>query len=83
MDFNRQVRPVRTEHCLQCFGPDAEKRSADLRLDAEAEAKKFAIVFGLAADSELMHRIRSTDSETIMPPPATDRVLTAAPKEIL
>ena len=83
VDFNRQVRPVRAEHCLQCHGPDAGKRSAELRLDAEAEAKKSAIVFGAAADSELMYRIQSTDPETNMPPPATGRVLTAAPKEIL
>jgi mono/diheme cytochrome c family protein len=83
VDFNRQVRPILAEHCLQCHGPDAEKRSAELRLDVEAEAKKSAIVAGSVADSELLHRIQSTDPETVMPPPATGKVLTEAQREIL
>ncbi len=83
VDFNRQVRPILAEHCLQCHGPDAEKRSADLRLDVEAEAKKSAIVAGAAADSELILRVLSTDPETVMPPPATGKTLTDAQKEVL
>ncbi|MEJ7593394.1 MAG: PSD1 and planctomycete cytochrome C domain-containing protein [Planctomycetaceae bacterium] len=83
VDFNRQVRPILAEHCFQCHGPDAEKRSADLRLDVEAEAKKSAIVAGMAAESELMHRIQSTDPESVMPPAATGKVLTDAQKEVL
>ena len=83
VDFNRQVRPILAEHCFQCHGPDAEKRSADLRLDVEAEAKKSAIVAGTAAESELIHRIQSTDPESVMPPAATGKVLTEAQKEVL
>lgn len=83
VDFNRQVRPILAEHCLHCHGPDAEKRSANLRLDVEAEAKKSVIVAGTAAESELIHRIQSTDPESVMPPPATGKVLTNAQKEIL
>ena len=83
VDFNRQVRPILAEHCFQCHGPDAEQRTADLRLDLEAEAKKSAIVAGAAADSELIHRIQSTDPESIMPPAATGRVLTEAQKDVL
>jgi mono/diheme cytochrome c family protein len=83
VDFNRQVRPILAEHCLQCHGPDAEKRSADLRLDVEADAKKSVIVAGSVDDSELLHRIQSTDPETVMPPPATGKVLTEVQKEIL
>ncbi|MDA1230328.1 MAG: PSD1 and planctomycete cytochrome C domain-containing protein, partial [Planctomycetota bacterium] len=83
VDFNRQVRPILAEHCLQCHGPDAEKRNADLRLDVEAEAKKSAIIAGTAARSELIHRIQSTDPESVMPPPATGKMLTNAEKEIL
>ena len=83
VDFNRQVRPILAEHCLQCHGPDAEKRSADLRLDVEAEAKKNVIVAGSVTDSELLHRIQSTDPETVMPPPTTGKLLTETQKEIL
>ena len=83
VDFNHEVRPILAENCFQCHGPDAKKRSGDLRLDIEADAKKSAIVAGVAADSELVHRIQSTDPETVMPPPATGKVLTAAQKEIL
>lgn len=83
VDFNRQVRPILAEYCLQCHGPDAEKRSADLRLDVEAAAKKTAIVPGAAADSELIRRIQSTDQESVMPPVATGKMLTAVQKEVL
>jgi mono/diheme cytochrome c family protein len=83
VDFNRQVRPILAEHCLQCHGPDGEKRSADLRLDVEAEAKKSSIVAGSPDDSELMHRISSTDPDTVMPPKETGKVLTESQKEIL
>ena len=83
VDFNRQVRPILAEHCLQCHGPDGEKRSADLRLDVEADAKKSSIVAGSPDDSELMHRISSTDPDTVMPPKETGKILTEAQKEIL
>ena len=83
VDFNHEVRPILAENCFQCHGPDAKKRSGDLRLDLEADAKKSAIVAGVATDSELVNRIQSTDPETVMPPPATGKVLTATQKEIL
>ncbi len=83
VDFNIQVRPILSQHCFQCHGPDGEQRGADLRLDLEASAKKSAIVAGAVADSEFMHRIRSTDPESVMPPVSTGKVLTEAQKEIL
>jgi Protein of unknown function (DUF1553)/Protein of unknown function (DUF1549)/Planctomycete cytochrome C len=83
IDFNHDVRPILAENCFQCHGPDAKKRSGDLRLDLEADAKKSAIIAGMAADSELVHRIQSTDSESVMPPPSTGKVLTEAQKAIL
>ncbi len=83
VNFNRQVRPILSENCFQCHGPDAKQRSADLRLDLESEAKKSAIVAGAAADSELVQRIRSTDPEYVMPPVATKTVLTEAQKDVL
>ncbi len=83
VDFNRQVRPLLAEHCFQCHGPDAEKRAAELRQDLEAEAKSSAIIAGSVADSELVHRIQSTDPESVMPPASTGKVLTKAQKDVL
>jgi hypothetical protein len=83
VDFNHQVRPILAENCFQCHGPDAEHRAADLRLDLETEAKKSAIVAGTAADSEFMHRIQSTDPETVMPPAASGKRLTETQKAVL
>ena len=83
VDFNHEVRPILAEYCFQCHGPDAQHRSADLRLDLESAAKKSAIVAGAAANSELVHRIDSTDPESVMPPASTGKVLTPAQKDIL
>lgn len=83
IDFNRQVRPILAENCLQCHGPDAKKSGTELRLDVEADAKKSAIVAGNAKDSELVHRIQSTDPDSVMPPTATGKRLTPTQKDIL
>ena len=83
VDFNQQVRPIFAEYCVHCHGPDASKRSADLRLDVEAEAKKSAIVSGAADKSELIHRIEAIDPESVMPPPETGKALTPQEKEVL
>ncbi|MCP4512017.1 MAG: hypothetical protein GY826_37070 [Fuerstiella sp.] len=77
------MRPLLAEHCFQCHGPDAEKRAAELRQDLEAEAKSSAIIAGSVADSELVHRIQSTDPESVMPPASTGKVLTKAQKDVL
>ncbi|MCA9012602.1 MAG: hypothetical protein KDB01_22780, partial [Planctomycetaceae bacterium] len=83
VDFNREVRPILSEHCYQCHGPDAKQRGGDLRLDLEAGAKESAIIAGSAADSALIQRIESHDPELRMPPAATGKVLTAEHKAIL
>ncbi len=83
IDFNRQVRPILAENCFQCHGPDAKRKGTELRLDLEVQAKKVAIVAGAAKDSELVHRIESTDPDSVMPPAATGKRLTPAQKEVL
>jgi hypothetical protein len=83
IDFNRQIRPILAEHCFHCHGPDASNRSADLRLDIESEAKRIAIVAGIASDSELIHRIDSADVDLVMPPPSIGKPLSADQKELL
>ncbi|MFM2211651.1 MAG: hypothetical protein RL639_845 [Verrucomicrobiota bacterium] len=84
VDYNEDVRPILSENCFYCHGPDANKRKAKLRLDVrEAALEKKAFVPGDAAASELIKRLASTDSDEVMPPPNSHRTLTAAQKEIL
>jgi hypothetical protein len=78
--FDRDIRPILSDKCFFCHGPDPQHREADLRLDIEAEAKASAIVPGDADASDLIARIRSTDADEIMPPPAAHKEL--SPEEI-
>ena len=86
--FNRDVLPILAEHCYACHGLDKGARKADLRLDQREAATKErdgtrAIVPGHPEESELWARITSSDPETVMPPPKTDRQITNAQREIL
>ena len=81
LDFNRDVRPILSDACFHCHGPDKSKRKADLRLDTPAG--KAAIVAGKPAESELIRRITSHDKDEVMPPPSSGRTLTAAQKDTL
>jgi mono/diheme cytochrome c family protein len=83
VDFNKHVRRILAEHCFACHGPDASKRSADLRLDVEADAKLAAIVSGAPEKSPLVARIETSDVETVMPPAFTGKTLSAEQKQIL
>ena len=83
VDFNRQIRPILAEFCFSCHGPDANQRKADLRLDLEEAAKKSSIVSKSSDESELIHRIRSQDADSVMPPPASGKVLSKAQVSLL
>ena len=84
VDYNEDVRPILSENCFYCHGPDGNKRKAKLRLDVrEAALEKKAFVPGDAAASELVKRLVSTDSDEVMPPPDSHRTITPAQKEIL
>jgi len=84
IEFNRDVRPILSDHCFTCHGPDSGKRKAKLRLDQrEVAIAKEAIVPGDPKASELIDRIFADDPEEHMPPPETRAPLTAAQKEIL
>ena len=76
LSFNRDIRPILSDTCFFCHGPDAGHREADLRLDVEADAKDWAIVGGDPDASELVSRIVSTDPELVMPPPDSGKRLT-------
>lgn len=84
LKFNRDVRPILSEHCYACHGPDKNQRKADLRLDDRAAALDAkAFVPGKAADSELVKRILSDDADTRMPPAEANKPLSPVQKEIL
>src|SRR5690349_24785673 len=77
IDFNREIRPILSNRCYACHGPDAAKRKGvakPLRLDTEAGAFEdlggySAIVRGKPEESELIQRIASDDPNEVMPPP--------------
>ena len=80
--FNRDVRPILSENCFECHGPDAAKRKADLRLDAGVLGQAL-IAAGKLGESELFQRITHADPEERMPPADFGRALTAAEVETL
>lgn len=70
LEFNRDIRPILSENCFHCHGPDEETREAKLRLDTrEGALKKDAIVPGKPEDSEVIYRITTDDEDDLMPPP--------------
>ena len=80
VQFNRDIRPILSNKCFTCHGPDEKRRKGKLRLDVEAEAKADVIVPGKLTDSEFWARITSTDVDDLMPPAKAKKPLT--PKEI-
>jgi hypothetical protein len=84
VDYNRDVRPILSDHCFACHGPDKKQRKADLRLDIRDVAlAKGAIVPGKVDESELCARILATDPDEMMPPPRAQKPLTAAQVDVL
>lgn len=81
--FNRDVRPILSENCFHCHGPDDDDRHAGLRLDLAAAATEWAIKPGDAEQSELILRITTEDPDLRMPPPDSERSLTAEQIETL
>ncbi|MEK6259264.1 MAG: PSD1 and planctomycete cytochrome C domain-containing protein [Planctomycetota bacterium] len=88
-DYGRDVRPILSQFCFKCHGPDDGQRQAGLRLHtregatAKSESGKTPISPKQPHLSELVRRIESTDPDEVMPPASTKRVLTAAQKETL
>jgi hypothetical protein len=82
VEFNRDVRPILSDYCYQCHGPDKIQRKADLRLDTEAGATldlggRQAVVAGDVEQSELFQRLVAADDAERMPPASTGKKLTA------
>src|SRR5580704_3459083 len=79
VDYNWEVRPILSDNCFRCHGPDAKSRQAGMRLDQKESAYAQAISPGKPDQSELVNRISSTDPSYRMPPPrASAKGLTEA-----
>ncbi|WPP48343.1 DUF1553 domain-containing protein [Catalinimonas niigatensis] len=80
IDFNFHVKPILSDRCFACHGPDENAREADLRLDLEEMAfaalgedkDHYALVKGDVEESQVYHRIISQDPEIMMPPPESN-----------
>jgi len=91
VDYNFDVRPILSDKCFNCHGPDAKKRSADLRLDTSEGAysklketpNKYAIVPNKPKESEVYNRIISKDTMQVMPPPDSHLSLSNYEKKII
>jgi len=81
--FNRDVRPILSNNCWSCHGPDNNMRKAKLRLDLREAATKEVIVPGKAGESPLIQRIFSNDPEEVMPPADHRKKITLAQKNTL
>src|SRR4051794_24774692 len=82
--FNRDVRPILSDDCFLCHGPDKSHRKAKLRLDErESALSKKAIVPGDVEKSEAIKRIFTEDADDHMPPLDSGKKLTAAQREVL
>lgn len=90
VDYNIDVKPILSDKCFRCHGPDANKQKADLRLDIpdfayhkKTESGLKAIKPGSLSKSEIIHRILSNDTGYVMPTPESHLTLTAQEKAIL
>src|SRR5947207_9837824 len=88
VEFNRDVRPILSDACFNCHGPDKSKRKADLHFDTEEGARGdrggyFAIVPGKPNESEILKRVANTDPKKRMPPPTAGPALTKEQIETL
>lgn len=90
IDFNFHVRPILSDRCFHCHGPDENTRMADLRLDTEEGMfsyipgkEEFPVVGGSPSKSVLIDRILSDNPETVMPTPESNLKLSPAEKATL
>lgn len=89
VDFNFHVKPILSDRCYSCHGPDENARKAGLRLDIEEQAfskltsGNRAFVSGKTGKSESVHRILNEDKEVQMPPPESNLALSASEKAMI
>ncbi|MCB1061677.1 MAG: PSD1 domain-containing protein [Verrucomicrobiae bacterium] len=89
LSFNADIRPILSDKCFHCHGPDSNKREGGLRLDvreaalSKLESDAIAIVPGKPEASEVIRRITNPDRQEVMPPPKSHKELSAAEIETL
>ena len=89
VSFNRDIRPILSDKCFACHGPDDKKRDSGLRLDIReqavrpAESGDTAIVPGKPDASQLLARVLSKDRDEVMPPRKTHKTVSTAEVELL
>ena len=84
VEFNRDIRPILSDNCFHCHGPDKSHRKAELRLDVREDAlEQEAFVPGEPEQSELVNRLHSKDPDEVMPPPDSNKKLSAHQKALL
>ena len=84
VSYNRHIRPLLSDNCFACHGPDEAQRKAKLRLDVREEAiTRGAIVPGKPEESELVARIFTKNPEDLMPPADSHKVLSERDKQLL
>jgi len=84
IQFNRDVRPILSDNCFRCHGPDSGNRKAKLRLDRREDAIEHgALIPGKPEESELVARIFNDNPDDLMPPPESHRTLSTAQRQLL
>ncbi len=82
VDFSRDIRPILSDHCFACHGPDEADRQADVRLDT-AEGLSDVVTAGDVKASEMITRILESDADLRMPPPTFHKPLSQDQKDKL
>jgi hypothetical protein len=83
ISYDRDIRPILSDKCYRCHGPDAEAREADLRLDTREGLSAKVVVASKPDKSELIARVFSDDDDVRMPPPESKLSLANEQKELL
>ena len=91
IDYNFHIKPLLSDNCYKCHGPDANKRKAGLRLDIETDAflelpenpGSYALVPGKPNQSELYKRLITEEASQVMPPPDSQLSLSTYEKELI
>lgn len=87
IDFNRDIRPILSDNCFSCHGPDEQQRKAKLRLDTKdglfLSSEGTIVKPGKIDESEIYQRLIASDKDEVMPPPESNKTLKPEQKELV